>query len=289
MMRARIGALALLAALASSVARAEEPVRDFTFKRIGVPGQGLPGKRITVQIPEGFDPWGKDSAALRPLEKTAAAVAAPDPAAPVKPAGPRTLPYEWYWQLVSPALDYAGPARHEVALNKLAAAPEGQAVPAPRLQNLQEIARRHAVEILSATVGTRVSPALVVAVIGVESAGRSDAVSHAGAVGLMQLMPDTAARFGVTDSTKAAENIRGGVKYLDWLLGEFGGDPVLALAGYNAGENAVKRNGGVPPFAETRAYVPKVLAAWQVARGLCVTPPELVSDGCVFHVARADG
>lgn len=98
----------------------------------------------------------------------------------------------------------------------------------------------------------------------------------------MQLMPATAERFGVSDTTVAADNIRGGVAYLDWLLQEFGGDPILALAGYNAGENAVKRAGGVPDYPETRGYVPKVLAAWSVAKGLCRTPPQLVSDGCVF-------
>ena len=98
----------------------------------------------------------------------------------------------------------------------------------------------------------------------------------------MQLMPPTAARFGVADSFDAADNIKGGVAYLAWLMEEFDRDPILVLAGYNAGEGAVRTNGGVPPYAETRAYVPKVLAAWQVARGLCMTPPELVTDGCVF-------
>ena len=131
-------------------------------------------------------------------------------------------------------------------------------------------------------MGTKVSPALALAVIAVESAGRSDAVSTAGAEGLMQLMPATAARFDVADSFDARQNIRGGIRYLDWLMGRFDGDPILALAGYNAGEGAVTRHGGVPPFAETRDYVPKVLAAFSVARGLCATPPVLVSDGCVF-------
>jgi soluble lytic murein transglycosylase-like protein len=121
-------------------------------------------------------------------------------------------------------------------------------------------------------------------VISVESAGRVDAVSSAGATGLMQLMPATADRFGVTDSTDGAQNIKGGVAYLEWLLDHFDNDPLLALAGYNAGEGNVRRYEGIPPFPETRAYVPKVLAAWQVAKGLCQTAPELITDACVFNV-----
>jgi soluble lytic murein transglycosylase-like protein len=121
------------------------------------------------------------------------------------------------------------------------------------------------------------------ALISVESGGRTVAESNKGAQGLMQLIPDTAARFGVTDSTDPVQNIKGGVAYLVWLMNEFKGDPILALAGYNAGENAVKKHGGVPPYAETRNYVPKVLAAWTVAKGMCMSPPELVSDGCVFR------
>ncbi len=152
------------------------------------------------------------------------------------------------------------------------------------MQALQDIARAHGTDILKATIGTQVSPALVLAVIGIESGGRKDAVSSAGAVGLMQLIPATADRFGVRDSADPVQNIKGGVAYLDWLMNEFNGDPLMVLAAYNAGENAVKSNGGVPPYTETRDYVPKVLAAWTVARGLCVTPPELVSDGCVFAV-----
>jgi len=128
-----------------------------------------------------------------------------------------------------------------------------------------------------------VSPALALAVIAVESGGRADAVSHAGAEGLMQLMPAAAERFGVTDRKNAKESIQGGVKYLDRLMQDFDGDPVMVLAGYNAGENAVRKHGGVPPFAETRDYVPKVLAAFAVARGLCLTPPMLISDACAFR------
>ena len=99
----------------------------------------------------------------------------------------------------------------------------------------------------------------------------------------MQLMPATAERFGVTDRLEAEQNIRGGVKYLNWLMSEFGRDPMLVLAGYNAGEGAVKKHGGVPPYRETRDYVPKVLAAFRMASALCQTPPQLLSDGCVFR------
>ena len=150
---------------------------------------------------------------------------------------------------------------------------------------MQQIARSHGADILRATVGTDISPALVLAVISVESGGRIDAVSGAGAQGLMQLIPATAERFGVTDSMQAGQNIKGGVAYLAWLMKEFRGDPVLALAGYNAGENAVKKHAGVPPYAETRDYVPKVLAAFQVASGLCKTRPELITDACALTLA----
>ena len=124
----------------------------------------------------------------------------------------------------------------------------------------------------------------MLAIISVESAGRSQAVSSAGAEGLMQLMPDTASRFAVSNSFDPNQNIKGGVAYLAWLMDRYDNDAVLALAGYNAGEGNVARHNGVPPFAETRAYVPKVLAAWQVAKGLCRTPPELITDACVFNV-----
>jgi soluble lytic murein transglycosylase-like protein len=171
----------------------------------------------------------------------------------------------------------------------LSRGPDGSMVRAPRMQHLQGVAETYGKEILKATIGTDVSPALVLAVIGIESAGQSDAVSHAGAVGLMQLIPATAERFGVTDSTDPEQNIKGGVAYLDWLLNEFNNDPLMVLAAYNAGEGAVKANKGVPPYAETRDYVPKVLAAWQVAQGLCQSPPQLVTDPCVFKIISAGG
>ena len=98
-------------------------------------------------------------------------------------------------------------------------------------------------------------PALVLAVIQAESAFRTDAVSPKEAAGLMQLIPATAERFAVRDVFDPADNIRGGMKYLRWLLAYFEGDVNLALAGYNAGEGVVDRYRGIPPYEETRSYV----------------------------------
>ena len=113
-------------------------------------------------------------------------------------------------------------------------------------------------EIASAAREFGVEEAIVRAVIHAESAFNPTALSRAGAQGLMQLMPPTAARFGVADSYDATQNIRGGVQYLSWLLKRFNGDLTLAAAGYNAGEGAVARHGGVPPYSETRYYVQRV-------------------------------
>ncbi|WP_232316659.1 lytic transglycosylase domain-containing protein [Candidatus Burkholderia verschuerenii] len=118
--------------------------------------------------------------------------------------------------------------------------------------------RSYGREIDAAAASFGVDGALVRAVIHAESAYRADAISRAGAQGLMQLMPATASRFHVGDPFDAAQNIRGGVQYLAWLLRRFGGDLDLTLAAYNSGEAAVARYNGVPPYAETKAYVLRV-------------------------------
>lgn len=105
-------------------------------------------------------------------------------------------------------------------------------------------------------------PALVKQVVAAESAFDANARSPKNAQGLMQLIPATAMRFGVTDPWDAEQNLRGGMAYLSWLLGQFRGDVRLALAGYNAGEGAVSRHGGVPPFAETRNYVSGIISRY---------------------------
>jgi len=193
----------------------------------------------------------------------------------VAPAGAPALPFPDFWRSV-------GARVGALAMHELQDAMRETGLDGPRLAELQSMVDRYGKDILLATIDTQVSPALVLAVMTIESGGRADAVSTAGAQGLMQLIPATAARFGVDDPMQPDQNIRGGVAYLDWLMKEFQGNPVHVLAAYNAGENNVKKHDGAPPFAETRAYVPKVLAAWEIARGLCLTPPELVSDACVL-------
>ncbi|WP_424437507.1 lytic transglycosylase domain-containing protein [Planktotalea sp.] len=261
------------AMLAVGSAQAEtskpKPFPEFSAKRQKPPKAGS-RKRITIQI----TPQGPKAGAVisgKANGQTGGGSA----------GTPKSASYGWFWETVASDLGSSA-GRYQSALNRLSNPPSGSGVRAPRLQTLHTISQAHGIDILKATVGKKVSPALVLAVIAVESAGKADAISSAGAQGLMQLMPDTATRFGVSDASIPAQNISGGVAYLDWLMGEFSNDPVLVLAAYNAGEGAVRKNDGVPPYAETRDYVPKVLAAFQVARGLCVTPPQLATDGCVF-------
>ncbi|HEX6047283.1 MAG TPA: lytic transglycosylase domain-containing protein [Pyrinomonadaceae bacterium] len=100
-----------------------------------------------------------------------------------------------------------------------------------------------------------IDPRFVHAVIWQESRYHTDAQSHAGAVGLMQLMPAAAERFGCHDRNDPAQNIEAGTKYLSWLLKRFSGNVELALAGYNAGEGSVDKYNGIPPYTETQNYV----------------------------------
>jgi hypothetical protein len=120
--------------------------------------------------------------------------------------------------------------------------------------------------IIEQAAAGKVDPLLVAAVVAVESSGNAKARSPKDAQGLMQLIPATARRFGVTDPNDPAQNIRGGTEYLAWLINRFDGNLEHALAGYNAGEGRVDQYGGIPPFKETREYVPKVLATYNLLR-----------------------
>lgn len=136
----------------------------------------------------------------------------------------------------------------------------------PRInyRGLEANRSRYAAIIAEAARAERLPEALVHAVVTAESAYDAEAVSSAGAVGLMQLMPDTAKRFGVRDRRNPAANVRAGTRYLALLLEQFDNNLALALAGYNAGENAVEKYGRtIPPYPETRNYVNKVLRLYK--------------------------
>lgn len=122
----------------------------------------------------------------------------------------------------------------------------------------------------------RVDPKLALTIIAVESNFDSYAVSRSAAMGLMQLIPQTAKRFGVRNAFDSRQNIRGGMAYLRWLLAYYEGDVSLVAAAYNAGEGAVDRHRGVPPFNETQEYVRRVIARFgngSHAFDAKVTPP----------------
>jgi soluble lytic murein transglycosylase-like protein len=126
----------------------------------------------------------------------------------------------------------------------------------------------------------QLAPHLVLAVMATESNFDPLAVSPKNAQGLMQLMPGTATRFKVRQIDDPAQNIRGGMAYLRWLMAYFEGDLALVLAAYNAGERAVERYQGVPPYAETRHYVRRILASMGGQRlhpfDPSITPPSSV-------------
>ncbi|MDA2913993.1 lytic transglycosylase domain-containing protein [Acidobacteriia bacterium AH_259_A11_L15] len=128
-----------------------------------------------------------------------------------------------------------------------------------------------------------VDPLLIHAIIQVESAWNPRARSRKGALGLMQLMPATGARFGVRDFFDPKQNVTGGVRYLRFLLDRFDNDPQLALAAYNAGENAVAAAGGVPPYRETREYLKRVNALYEFSRS------HVPGTGSIYQVADEQG
>jgi soluble lytic murein transglycosylase-like protein len=126
---------------------------------------------------------------------------------------------------------------------------------------------RYSPNVTAAARTSNVDVALIDAVISAESAYDPAALSSTGAVGLMQLMPDTAQRYGVTDRWDPEQNIHGGTRYLRDLMRKFHNNLKLTIAAYNAGEGAVKKYGNrIPPYAETKKYVPKVMAFYKQYR-----------------------
>lgn len=200
---------------------------------------------------------------------------------PAKPL-PSIRSANWFWHMISPELARAHPERLAIASDLPAIE---MASLEPEAETLLKIAFENAQILQEAGETHRVSPAFLLAVIFSESAGQPSALSHAGAQGLMQLMPATAERFDVDNPYDASQSIDGGAAYLNWLLTAFEEDAIFALAGYNAGENAVWEYRAVPPYTETRNYIPKVIAAWRVARTLCETPPITPRDACILSAS----
>jgi soluble lytic murein transglycosylase-like protein len=131
-----------------------------------------------------------------------------------------------------------------------------------------------------------VDPRFIHAVIQQESQYNTKAVSPAGAQGLMQMMPATAERFGLKDPLDPKANVEAGTKYLKWLLKRFDGDVTKALAGYNAGEGAVDKYNGVPPYGETQEYVKKIVSHYGKTYHPVLEPDDAK---LAFHLVPAEG
>lgn len=162
--------------------------------------------------------------------------------------------------------EYLGPGSVLILRTRKKRSPRRSAGTAPSAKRYRENVARHTPLIERTAARFRMDAALLHAVIRAESAYDENAVSHKGAVGLMQLMPATAQRYGVADRRNPSQNVAGGTRYLRDLLMQFR-SVSLALAAYNAGEGAVSRYGNrIPPYAETRGYVNKVIRFYHELR-----------------------
>lgn len=199
--------------------------------------------------------------------------------APTAPAGAAA----WFWKTV-PAARADGSRAGALRAIRMARA-RGRRLFGSKAM-LRRVLARWQPAIESAARRGRVSEALITAVIMAESGGNPRAVSPAGARGLGQLMPGTARRYGVRNIWDGRQNLLGAAAYLSDLIDLYRGDLVLALAAYNAGEAAVLRHRGVPPYRETRAYVTRVLSAFELAGRLCTRPPRAARRRCRFRRSR---
>ena len=271
--RARLARLGMVGLAVVLFGFAESPAEAGFLKNGARPGKD---RVQTIKPPR----KGARNRILTPAEREEAAK--PKPKVKKNTGKRRRQDYAWFWKLYSPGLLRASSARWGQAIQTMKdRRARGQGITSRSTVGSIEIAYRR--QIRAAALRHKVSEALITAVITVESRGQPKAVSHAGAQGLMQLMPATARRFGVSDSFNTAQNINAGAAYLSWLLNEFRGDPLLALAGYNAGEGAVRKHRGVPPFSETRDYVVKVMDAVALIESRCKTAPATPRARCDYR------
>ena len=242
---------------------------DFTFKRLEPPS-GQQDSLLNIQV--------EPKSEIRPVLEPRI-----DPETDLAIADPETSSEAgWFWRKISPGMRDLSPRRLEAALQHLEQNPDKMAEFGENRAQIELLASRFGVDILKASIETQVSPALILAVIMVESGGNPDAGGPTGPAGLMQIRPLIANQFEVEDVMDPVQNIAAGAQYIEWLLDRFEGDPILALAAYNTAEQIIRSSKGVPDYPETRLYVPKVVAVWRIARQLCMTPPVRATDGCLF-------
>ena len=247
---------------------------DFTFKRLKPPS-GQQDGLLNIQV--------EPKPEIRPvLERRI------DPETDLAIADPATSSEAgWFWRKISPGIQDTSALRLEAALQHMEQNPDKLAEFGENRAQVEALVNRFGVDILTASIDTQVSPALILAVIMVESGGNPQAGGPTGPAGLMQIRPLIANQFEIEDVMDPVKNIAGGAKYIEWLLNRFDGDPILALAAYNTAEQIVRSNKGVPDYPETRIYVPKVVAAWRITREFCMTPPVRATDGCLFRSLSA--
>lgn len=289
-MRRECGGTSICALLCGTVLLALVPISDESFSYAGTLKNSVrvgdrSGMNI-VKVPRAGE-------ARLPLPGPDRRVLSEEPRRPsggesrtVRRGGLRAVgPQDWFWKVHQTDRGAGSPLRWGQAIETMRQR-RRRSSPIASQRLLADIVGAYGQTIAAAAERHTISEALIAAVIAVESAGRERAKSHAGAQGLMQLMPATARRFGVANSYIARENIFGGAAYLSWLLNNFGQDPLLALAGYNAGEGAVARHNGVPPYRETRDYVVKVFDALVAVESLCLQAPDTPRSPCDWQLAQ---
>ena len=271
-------------ALAGTLYRCESPDGSRSYSSKRVPGASCsPVARYTKQPAARWQPAAAAPATIAPVtpanvQATSAApvMSAPNPVASgaSRRVSGRVYTYKRNgvtYASTTPPRGVAASSLRSIPYSYMEACFACGAKPGVNFGTLRLNTTAYQAEIDEAARLHGVDPAIVRAIIHAESAYNPRALSRVGAQGLMQLMPATARRFGVSNAFDPGSNIKGGVQYLAWLLKRFQGDLTLASAGYNAGEGAVDKYKGVPPYSETRRYVERVRVLADRYRGQSAT------------------